>query len=139
LGQEQTAELTVSNKASSLRLRLSQLQEIRSKDSELLLLTSRAAEVLREIIAMEWEQYRPVCEEQLAAARQFWSQTEGLIVEMVEKNGEGDESLLGQCQGLLAVCDRWVSSEEEILELNDLSAKTYVLAHEQRDLVWQKA
>ena len=54
-------------------------------------------------------------------------------------DAEVDESLLSQCQGLLAVCDRWVSSEEEILELNDLSNETYVLAHEQRDLVWQRA
>jgi hypothetical protein len=128
----------VSTKA-SLCLRLSKLQAIRNKDSELLLLPSRAAEVLQEITAMEWEQYRPVCEEQLAVARQFWSQTEGLIIEIVNMDAEVDESLLSQCQGLLAVCDRWVSSEEEILELNDLSADTYVLAHEQRDLVWQKA
>lgn len=59
-------------------------------------------------------------------------------MEIVERDAKVDESLLSQCQGLLAVCDRWASSEEEIPELNDLSAKTYVLAHEQRDLVWQK-
>ena len=49
-----------------------------------------------------------------------------------------DESLLGECQELLAVCDRWVSSEEEILEINDLSAENYVLAHDQQHLVWHK-
>lgn len=61
-------KLTVPNKASSLRLRFSKLQAIRSKDSELLLSTLRAAEVLQEITTMEWEQYQPVCEEQLVAA-----------------------------------------------------------------------
>ena len=33
---------------------------------------------------------------------------------------------------------RWVLSEEEILELNDMGAQTYVLAHKKHDLVWQK-
>ena len=129
----------VSNKASSLCLHFSKLQAIQSKDSELPLLSLRVAEVLQEITTMEWEQYWPVCEEQLAAAQQFWSQTEGLIVEILEMDAEVDESLLGQCQGLLAVCDQWVSSEEEILELNDSSHETYVLVHEQHDLVWQRA
>ena len=50
---------------------------------------------------------------------------------------EVDEPLMGQCKGLLAVCDQWVSSEEEILELNDLSAKTYIIVHDRHDLVWQ--
>jgi hypothetical protein len=74
----------------------------------------------------------------LAAAQQFWFKTEELTVEVAEMDGEVDESLLGQCRGLLSVCDRWVSSEEEILELNDLSAQTDVLAHGKRDLLWQK-
>jgi hypothetical protein len=39
---------------------------------------------------------------------------------------------------MLAGCDRLVASEEEILELNDLSAKTYAFAHAHRGLVWQK-
>jgi hypothetical protein len=124
--------------ARTLRSRLSKLQEIRSKESELLLLTSRATEVLQETATRDWEEYRAVCKAELAAARQFWSETEKLIVEITEMDVGVDESLMGQCQGLLAVCDRWVSSEEEILELNDLSAKTYVLAHDHRDLVWQK-
>lgn len=101
-------------------------------------MTSRAAQVLQEVTTMEWEQYRLVCEAQLVVAWQFRSQTEGLIVDIVEMGTEVDKSLLGQCQGLLAICDQWVSSEEEILRLNDLSAESYVLAHEWRDLVWQK-
>jgi hypothetical protein len=130
--------LNQANGARTLRSRLSKLQEIRSKESELLLLTSRATEVLQEIATRDWEEYRAVCEAELAAARQFWSETEKLIVEITEMDVEVDEPLMGQCKGLLAVCDRWVSSEEEILELNNLSAKTYILAHDQRDLVWQK-
>ena len=74
----------------------------------------------------------------MAAARQFWFKIEELIVEVAETDVDVDESLLGQCRGLLSVCNRWVSSEEEILELNDMGAQTYVLAHEKRDLVWQK-
>ena len=74
----------------------------------------------------------------MAAARQFWFKIEELIVEVAETDVEVDESLLGQCRGLLSVCDWWVSSEEEILELNDMGAQTYVLADEKCDLVWQK-
>jgi len=121
-----------------LRLRLSKLQETCSKKVELFLLTSRAAEALLEVARDGWEQYRPVCEEKLAAARRFWSQTEGLIADIMAIDVDFNKSLLGECQGLLVVCDRWVSSEEEILELNDLSAETYVLAYEQRDLVWHQ-
>ena len=46
--------------------------------------------------------------------------------------------LLVEGNHLLAACDRLVESEEEILELNNLSAQTYVSAHKQCDLVWQK-
>jgi hypothetical protein len=138
LQQEQTPVSNEANGARTPRSRLSKLQEIQSKESELLLLTSRATEVLQEIATRDWEEYRAVCEAELAAAWQFWSETENLIVGITEMDVEVDESLLGQCKGLLAVCDWWVSSEEEIVELNDLSAKTYILAHNQRDLVWQK-
>jgi hypothetical protein len=121
-----------------LRLRLSKLEEIRSRATEFFLLTSRATESLREIARDGWERYRPVCERKLAAARQYWTQTEGLIADVAAIDVDVNESLLGECRELLAVCDRWVASEEEILELNDLGAQTYILAHEQRDLVWQK-
>ena len=74
----------------------------------------------------------------MAAARQFWFKIEELIVEVAETDVEVDKSLLGQCRGLLSVCDRWVSSEEEILELNYMGAQTYILAHEKRDLHQEK-
>ena len=60
-----------------------------------------------------------------------------MIVEITEMDVEVDEPLMGQCKGLLAVCNLWVSSEEDILELNDLSTKTYIIAHDRLDLVWQ--
>jgi hypothetical protein len=69
-------------------------------------MTSRVAEVLQEIPTMEWEQYQPVCEEQLTAAQQCWSQTEGMIMEILEMDAEVDETLLSQCQGLLAVSNQ---------------------------------
>jgi hypothetical protein len=121
-----------------LRLRLSKLEEICSRATELFLLTSRATESLQKIARDGWEQYRPVCEQKLAAACQYWTQTEGLIADVAAIDVDVDKSLLGKCRELLAVCDQWVASEEEILELNDLGAQTYVLAHEQHDLVWQK-
>jgi len=101
-------------------------------------LTSRAAETLRYVARHGWEQYWLICKENLAAACQFWSQTEALIEDIAKIDIGVDKLLLGECRGLLDVCNRWVSAEEEILELNDLSAETYVLTHEQRDFVWHK-
>lgn len=49
----------------------------------------------------------------------------------------GDTVLLMECQKLLEACDRRIAVEEEILELNDLSAKAYVFAHEGGRLLWQ--
>ena len=46
--------------------------------------------------------------------------------------------LLAGGKWLLEACDCLVESEEEILELNDWSAETYVSAYEKHDLVWQK-
>ena len=64
------------NGAWTLRSHLSKLQEIQSKESELLLLMSRATEVLQEIATQDWEEYRAVCEAELAAVQQFWAETE---------------------------------------------------------------
>ena len=119
-------------------LQLSRLWAICGTESEELLLASRAEEVLHEVAKSGWEQYRPVCEAELMAARQLWSNSEELLVEVAERGNDIDRSLLGGCQELLAACDCWIAAEEEILDLNDLSAETYVLAGEQRDLVWQK-
>jgi hypothetical protein len=109
-------------------------------EPEYSILASRGAEVLCEVVTSGWELYRPVCEVQLLKARQLWLQVEGLIEKGAEceVDVEDEQSLMVQCQELLGVCDRWVSSEEEILELNDLSAETYVFAHVQHDLVWRK-
>jgi hypothetical protein len=51
---------------------------------------------------------------------------------------DGCMELMVESNCLLAACDCLVESKEEILELNDLSAQTYVSAHEKCDLVWQK-
>jgi hypothetical protein len=138
--QDMTPPLVASNRAPirTSHLQLSRLCAIRGTESEELLLASRAEEVLREVAKNGWEQYRPVCEAELMAARWLWSNSEELLVEVAERDNDVDKSLLGRCQELLAACDRWIAAEEEILELNNLSAETYVLAREQCDLVWQK-
>ena len=130
--------LNTTSSTQTLCLHLLKLQEICSKETELFLLTSRAAENLRYVARHGWEQYWLICKENLAAARQFWSQREALIADIAKIDIGVDKLLLGECRGLLDVCDQWVSAEEEILELNDLSAETYVLTHEQRDFVWHK-
>jgi hypothetical protein len=57
----------------------------------------------------------------------------------VEADGDGsDFVLLKECQKLLEAYDRHVAAEEEILELNDLSAETYVFAHAGSRLLWQR-
>jgi len=138
--QDMTPLLEASNRAPmrTSHLQLSRLCAIHGTESEELLLASRAEEVLREVAKSGWEEYRPICKAELTAARRLWSNLEELLVEVAERGNYVDKSLLGGCQELLAACDRWIAAEEEILELNDLSAETYVLAREQRDLVWQK-
>jgi hypothetical protein len=106
--------------------------------SEQMLLNSRACTVMREVAENGWETLRTRCVEALVAARQLWSQAENLVIEAAEVDVDGDGLTLSECQRLLAACDRLVASEEEILDLNDLSAETYVIGHTQRDLVWQK-
>ena len=102
-------------------------------------MSSRAWTVIHEVEKRGWEEYRTSCAETLAAARRLWSQSESLVVDVAEHNLDGENSLLQRaCHRMLAGCDRLVASEEEILELNDLSAKTYVFAHAHRGLVWQK-
>jgi hypothetical protein len=57
----------------------------------------------------------------------------------VEADGDGsDFTLLKECQKLLEACDRCITAEEEILELNDLSAETYVFTYKGSRLLWQR-
>jgi len=111
-----TPPLAASNRApiQTSHLQLSRLCTIRGTESEELLLASRAEEVLREVAKNGWEQYRPVCEAELMAARRLWSNSEELLVEVAERDNDVDKSLLGECQELLATCDRWIAAEEEI-------------------------
>jgi hypothetical protein len=102
-------------------------------------MSSRARAVIREVEKRGWEEYRASCAEPLAAARRLWSQSESLVADVAEHSLDGENSLLQRaCHRMLAACDRLIASEEEILELNDLSAQTYAFAHAHRDLVWQK-
>jgi hypothetical protein len=60
------------------------------------------------------------------------------VVEAAEVDIEWENrTLLEESQRLLAACDRLIAAEEEILQLNDLSAETYVSAYEHGILVWQ--
>ena len=60
-------------------------------------------------------------------------------MDVAEHNLDGENSLLQRaCHRMLVGCNRLVALEEEILELNDLSAKTYMFAHAHHGLVCQK-
>ena len=52
----------------------------------------------------------------------------------MEADGEDSDTLLKECQKLLEACDHLVAAEKEILEL---SAETYIFAHEGGQLLWQ--
>jgi len=108
--------------------------------SELALMQNRAKEVIENVASRSWEDYRWRCEEYLASSRRLWTQAEGLITAVADvgENGDHVSKLLADCNRLLSACDRLVDSEEEILQLNDLSAETYVFAHEAKQLVWQR-
>lgn len=69
---------------------------------------------------------RYIFEGSLKAARKLWSQTEALIAETVDIDGDGESGLLGQCKRLLTACDDLVVAQEESLRLYDLSAEPYV-------------
>ena len=99
---------------------------------------SRAHTAMREVAKRGWEEYRASCAGELVAARRRWSQAESLVVQAAELDMNDDLTLLEESQRMLAVCDRLIASQEEIIELNDLSAETYVFAHEHGTLVWQK-
>jgi hypothetical protein len=101
-------------------------------------MSNRAREVIGNAAERGWEDYRSICEQSLATSRQLWTQAESLITAVADTCQDDCVELLVEGNCLLAACDRLVESEEEILELNDLSAQTYVSAHEQCDLVWQK-
>jgi hypothetical protein len=107
------------------------------------LMSTRAHEVIHALTVSQigWEEYQPSCEDALADARQLWTKSECLVIQAaatVEADGDGsDFTLLKECQKLLEACDRCIAAEEEILELNNLSAETYVFAHEGSWLLWQ--
>ena len=108
----------------------------RAASSEQMLRKFRAHTVMCEVAKCGWEEYRASCTRELAAARQLWSQAESLVVQAAELD---DSTLLEESQEMLALGDRLIASEEEIIELNDLSAETYVFAHKHGTLVWQKS
>ena len=99
---------------------------------------SRAHAVMSVVAHSGWDKYRTTCEEALEEARQLWVKSESLVVEAAEAEIGSEKSvLLEECQKLLEACDCRVAAEEEILALNDLSAHTYILAHEGSRLFWQ--
>jgi hypothetical protein len=106
--------------------------------SELALMSTRAREVIGNVAERGWENYRSICEQLLATSHQLWTQAESLITAVADACQDDCMELLVEGNRLLAACDRLVESEEEILVLNNLSIQSYVSAHEQRDLVWQK-
>ena len=85
-----------------------------------------------------WEDYRSICKQSLATSCQLWTQVESLITAVADACQDDRVELLVEGNRLLAACNHLVESEEEILELNNLRAQSYVSAHEQYDLVWQK-
>ena len=92
-------------------------------------MSSRARTVAYGVSQKGWDEFRISCEDSLAAARRLWSESKNLVIEAAEVEMDGDLELLADCRRLLAACDCLVASEEEILELNDLSAlsaETYV-------------
>ena len=101
-------------------------------------MSTRAREVIGNVAERGWENYRSICEQLLATSHQLWTQAESLITAVADACQDDCMELLVEGNRLLAACDRLVESEEEILVLNDLSVQSYVSAHEQRDLVWQK-
>jgi hypothetical protein len=101
-------------------------------------MSNQAREVIGNVAERGWEDYRSICEQSLVASRQLWTQVESLIAAAADACQNDCVELLVEGNHLLAACDCLVESEEEILELNNLSAQTYVSAHEQCDLVWQK-
>ena len=99
---------------------------------------NRAREVIENIAKRSWEDYRWTCEEHLMSSCRLWTQAEDLLTAAADiGQDDGHVELLADCNRLLSACDRLVDSEEEILQLNDLSAETYVFAHEAKQLVWQ--
>jgi hypothetical protein len=106
--------------------------------SESVLMSNQASEVIGNVAERGWEDYRSICEQSLATSRQLWTRAESLIMAVADACQDDHVELLVEGNRLLAACDRLVESEEEILELNDLSTQSYVSAHEQCDLVKQK-
>ena len=87
---------------------------------------SRAHTVMCKVAKCGWEKYWASCKRELAAAHQLWSQAKSLVVQAAELD---DLTLLEESYEMLALCDHLIASEEEIIELNDLSTETNVFAH----------
>ena len=85
-----------------------------------------------------WEDYRLICEQLLATSHQLWTQVESLITAVADACQDDCMELLVEGNHLLAACDLLVESEEEILALNNLITQSYVSAHKECDLLWQK-
>jgi hypothetical protein len=105
-------------------------------------MSSRAHDVIHALTVAQvgWEEFRTSCEDALDDARQLWTKSESLVIQAAAVEADvdgGDTVLLMECQKLLEACDRRIAVEEEILELNDLSAEAYVFAHEGGRLLWQ--
>jgi hypothetical protein len=101
-------------------------------------MSNRAREVIGNVAERGWEDYRSICEQFLATLHQLWTQVESLITAVADTCQDDCVELLAEGNRLLAACNCLVESKEEILALNNLSAQSYVSAHEQCDLVWQK-
>ena len=104
-----------------------------------LIMQSQAHAVMSAVTHSGWDKYWITCEEALEEARQLWVKSESLVVEVAETETGSDKSdLLEACKELLEACDCHITAKEEILELNNLSAQSYVLAHEGDQLFWQQ-
>jgi hypothetical protein len=132
-----------SNYSTNMQTLFKQLSKLRATcgaraaSSEQILMESRAHTVMCEVPKRSWEEYRASCTRELAVACQLWSQAENLVVRAAELD---DLTLLEDSQEMMCLCDHlMITSEEEIIELNDLGTETYVFAHEHGTLVWQKS
>ena len=98
---------------------------------------NRAAEVLREVDKLGWEEYQSVCEDAIKSARQVWREGEALVCTAVEVDETEGQMILHGCKRLLGACDLLIMSEEEIVWLMDTGTDQYRIAHQNGKLCWQ--
>jgi hypothetical protein len=116
-----------------LSKRLSELWETHTRQNETTETMSMVVMARSGATGMGFDSYdATTSRESLAAARQLWSQTESLVIAAADVDPESQSSLklLGDCKKLLTACDELVSSQEQLLQLFDMSAQTYVIGHE---------